>query len=700
MVENLNKTVNEKKSKLKLKNKNDQKFDKSLSISKEEEKYNIISEEDGRLIIKDSSIKEIKKSENSECEEEEIKDLEDLLSTFNMEREERKRLFTRNEEKKEESFESKYRRKYKIFANVSNKDIMNYNFRYIFKDDPIKKFALGNFFNNAYVMDIEADSVSEWSKVFRDIFLEDFTMEDLHKLKYLKTQKERNEYCLKKFIAVMNKYKEKFYDLGKFMVLTLDEICQFLNEIKEKRYCDALKDEDMFYRSRFMNEHKVEGFDLVDYYSKLRQDYFVYEEEKTKIKIVVILYGKGLDNFIFLNNPSEKAIEEFKKIKDKEIKEITEDGIIIKTDRFCRDVIKSIYPLMKQQYYDDRSNILIIVRDASSYSPASSRGMFDWVDIEDDKYSLVMKKLKENLLTKLYDDKNNDEEYRGYEIYDENKEKQKQVVNVESPKYCLKNSSDQDIFTKDDKTSKYFSEITYKIKGDPRYKDIFNFDADTINKKTKEDYKYNGLKSYMEKKRINYIDFVPQDANEVFKIRFYGDDEACFSEKDMGRIGNKVVTYILKNFFSIADESKDSFYQTVKDVNRTLKSYQEYYENDKKLQDYLLDMRVRNCYCRHSAFDNFFIFVEKKDYATFPIDCSKDYRGYIPIANLIMKSFHEYKHPFSNKIFDMHNKYIEDYLLKVIENLHYASSNSEKIIKEVVKKGPFDIKVFKNISYY
>ena len=65
-----------------------------------------------------------------------------------------------------------------------------------------------------------------------------------------------------------------------------------------------------------------------------------------------------------------------------------------------------------------------------------------------------------------------------------------------------------------------------------------------------------------------------------------------------------------------------------------------------------------------------------------------------------MKSYHEYKHPFSNKIFDMHNKYIEDYLLKVVENLNYARFNSEKIIKDVVSKGPFDIKVFKNISYY
>ena len=54
----------------------------------------------------------------------------------------------------------------------------------------------------------------------------------------------------------------------------------------------------------------------------------------------------------------------------------------------------------------------------------------------------------------------------------------------------------------------------------------------------------------------------------------------------MGRIANKVITYILKNFFSVADESEVSFYQTVKYVNRTLKAYREYYENDKKIQDY------------------------------------------------------------------------------------------------------------------
>ena len=54
----------------------------------------------------------------------------------------------------------------------------------------------------------------------------------------------------------------------------------------------------------------------------------------------------------------------------------------------------------------------------------------------------------------------------------------------------------------------------------------------------------------------------------------------------MGRIANKVITYIFKIFFSVADESEVSFYQTVKYVNRTLKAYREYYENDKKIQDY------------------------------------------------------------------------------------------------------------------
>ena len=595
-------TVKEKKNKLKLKKKCDKKCDEILTESKEEEKKDdIINEENGKLVIKDSTIKEIKKSEVTEYEkEEEVKDLKDLLSTFNLEKNETKKSVVKKEENKEESEEdlykselnkselnkSKMKKRYKVLAKVGSKDMIIYSLKCKTQDDLIKNLALDNLFTDSYLMDIEVESIGEWSRVFRDIFLEKFTMEDLHKLKYLKTQKERNEYCLKKFVGVINKYKEEFYDLGKFRVLTIDEICQFLNEIREKRYCDALKDEDMFYRSRFMNEHKVEGFNLIDYFSKLRQDYFVYEDEETKIKIVVILYGKGLDNFIFLNNPSEKAIEEFKKIKDREIKEITEDGIIIKTDRFCKDVIKSIYPLMKQQYYDDRSNILIIVRDASSYSPKNSRSMFDWVDIEDNKYNFIMNNLKKNLLTRLYDDKNNDKEYRCYEIYDGNEEKQKQVINIEQPKYCSKDSSDQDIFTKDDKTSKYLAEITYKIKGEPKYKDIFNFDSDTINKKTKEDYRYNGLKNYMKEKKINYIDFVPQDANEVFTIKFYGDDKNCFSEKNMGRIANKIITYILKNFFSVADESEVSFYQTVKYVNRTLKAYREYYENDKKIQDY------------------------------------------------------------------------------------------------------------------
>ena len=72
----------------------------------------------------------------------------------------------------------------------------------------------------------------------------------------------------------------------------------------------------------------------------------------------------------------------------------------------------------------------------------------------------------------------------------------------------------------------------------------------------------------------------------MFTIKFYGDDKNCFLEKNMGRIANKVITYILKNFFSVADESEVSFYQTVKYVNRTLKAYREYYENDKKIQDY------------------------------------------------------------------------------------------------------------------
>ncbi len=549
-------------------------------------------------------------------------------------------------------------------------------------------------FQDSLGLNIENDAVYEWSKIFRNIFYNECTLEDFKRFGNLKTIKERDEFLQERFIKIMDKYRGRAYDSKKFEILKLNEIYQFMNEIAEKRYCDVLNDEDMFCLQRFLNDHMVEGFKLTDWISKLRHGYFIFEDEETKIKIVAILYGKGLDNFIFLRKPTEDALEEYRKIKDKDIeREITEDGILIRVDIFSKDLIKSIYPLMKQQYYDEPSNILIIVRDASSYERGRKKSLLDWVDFDHNKYDKIMEGLKENLFNRLYEDN-----YGDFKLKKPLEEQEPEnVVEEKGLTYDIKESDNRKIFTVNGVESKFLAEVTYRLKGDARYKDVFNFDSEGVNKKIEEDRRCVNLRKYMLDKGINYIEFVPQNEKEIFKVKFYGDDEKFFSKDNIEVISNSILSLILKRFFSPDVKNNVSFYEEVKNLNIVLKTYDEYCKDHEKLGKYLDEKESQNCFYCHEAIEFMpKIFEIKKNLVTIPIDCSPNYRGYIPIIPLIIESFGKYKVPFSNKIFDMNNKYIEDYLLRVIENLYDASLNGEKIAKDVIYKSPFDIKVLKN----
>lgn len=551
-------------------------------------------------------------------------------------------------------------------------------------------------FQDSLGLNIENDAVYEWSKIFRNIFYNECTLEDFRNFGNLKTIKERDEFLQERFKKIMEKYRGKVYDSKKFEILRLHEIYQFMNEITEKRYCDVLNDEDMFCLQRFLNDHMVEGFKLIDWISKLRHGYFIFEDEETKIKIVAILYGKGLDNFIFLRKPTEDALEEYRKIKDKDIeREITEDGILIRVDIFSKDLIKSIYPLMKQQYYDEPSNILIIVRDASSYERGRKKSLLDWVDFDHNKYDKIMEGLKENLFNRLYEDNYGD--FKLKKVVEE--QEPGNVVEEKGLTYDIKESDNRKIFTVNGVESKFLAEVTYNLKGDARYKDIFNFDSEVVNQKIEEDKRYVDLRKYMIDKEINYIEFVPQNEKEILKVKFYGDDEKFFSKDDMVMVSNNILSFIVKKFFAPDVKNNVSFYEGVKNLNVVLKTYNEYCKDHEKLGKYIDEKEKQNCFYCHGAIEYMPKIIEIKErLVTIPIDCSPNYRGYIPIIPLIIESFGKYGVPFSNKIFDMDNKYIEDYLLRIIENLYDASLNGEKIAKDVIHKNPFDIKVLKNLN--
>lgn len=663
------------------KEKKDQKKQNEKVIKKENKKEKKeITEQNNKKVIEEK--KQSVVDQNSKKEEKKKNEFENLLEIF---KDLKSLVGLNNDEENKEDINLKG---YLSPLNVPGCERMNEALRN-------KALLCSNVpFKDSLGLNIDNDAKYEWSKIFRYIFYNDCTLEDFKKFGNLKTIKERDEFLQERFIKIMDKYMDKVYDSKKFKILRLDEIYQFMDEITEKRYCDVLNDEDMFCLQRFLNDHMVKGFKLVDWISKLRHSYFIFEDEETKIKIVVILYGKGLDNVIFLRKPTEDALEEYNKIKDRDIeREITEDGIIINVDVFSKDLIKSIYPLIKQQYYDDPKNILIIVRDASSYVRGRSKSLLDWVDFDHNKYDKIMEGLKENLFNKLYEDNYGDFKLkRALEEQEIKNVKEKEVL-----RYDIKENDNKKLFTINGTESKFLAEVTYHLRGDARYKDIFNFDSEAVNQKIEEDRRCVNLKKYMIDRGINYIEFVPQNEKEILKVKFYGDDEKFFSKDKIEVISNTIIAFIVKKFFLPDVKNNVTFYEGVKNLNRVLKTYNEYCKDHEKLGKYIDEKERQNCFYCHGAIENIpKIFEMKEMLVTIPVDCSPNYRGYIPIIPLIIESFGKYNVPFSNKIFDMDNRYIEDYILRVIENLYDASLNGEKIAKDVIHKGPYDIKVLKN----
>ncbi len=81
--------------------------------------------------------------------------------------------------------------------------------------------------------------------------------------------------------------------------------------------------------------------------------------------------------------------------------------------------------------------------------------------------------------------------------------------------------------------------------------------------------------------------------------------------------------------------------------------------------------------------------------STVPIDWSEKYRGEIPFIDLITKSFSKYKEPFSNKVMDVDSPFINDYVLRVYENL----VDGINVLKETINNNMISVEVLKNLDY-
>ncbi len=459
-----------------------------------------------------------------------------------------------------------------------------------------------------------------------------------------------------------NKYKNKIYYHTDKLGLSLKDMMCFTLEFREKMKYDTLFDKEFFFRENYFISRKLKGYKLLDFFVKTRREYFWFLDKETKINVLVILFGENLKHVIFLRNPNEIVLKEAEKVTKIE-KHIDKYGIRFISDDINEWHIKQLYPCLKEQYFYDSKNILFIVRD--SYEKFTEEELDIRLEFEHFKYRYILNLLRNKLFHSLYDD-----DYPILEVTDDKKDDNKNQNDTKI--YKVLELDNEDFFKNEDKKHKYVAQLTYNLDCDARFKDIFNLDSEYLNKNFKDLINEFGYKK---------IEVKPQDLEDVFTVKFYGDDEKFTTEENLKKLMDEIMKNIIKKQYD-----EDFF-----DSNIVIKRFKHYLNDSEELDSYYKDRPDENRLRR-------ILLKKNKTYllrsaAVGVVDWSEKYRGYLPMIDLIIKSFGKFKLPFSNKVIDIEENYIEDYVLRVYENMRCGVETFEKTIK----KGPNEVKVFKNI---
>lgn len=498
----------------------------------------------------------------------------------------------------------------------------------------------------------------------------------------------KNE-IFKKLKVLYDKNKDKiFFNPSNVGFSVTDLIRNFNLEFKNILHNSVRFDKDFLLRDNFVCAFKVPGYKTKKMVTKFTNRYYVYEEEESKARVVLAVPGWDFKHIIILKNPNEKTLKKAEELKNVE-KYIEKDEIRIVNDSINEDFIKKIYPCVKNQYYDDRDNLLVLIKDATKGYFKNRLNGNDELQFENEKYTTILKILKEHLFSRIYNDYDFDLKYVD-EKKEEQENEQKKVLN--SFEYFKEEN--KDFFEKDEEVYKYCSEVEFKL---PKHfkaksKDILDFDRD-------------GLKNFLkdELENCGYFNF---DVNfdilkDSLKLKFFGNDDKSFKQEEFSENLDKIKTKLISEFCYDFDKNEPltGFLLKCNSLNRPLKMYENIRTNEKKFERFFYDNRsldrLRIDFI--NEFPRSFNEGFEKNFATAVIDWSKEYRAKTPMWDLIIKSFkdNEKGELFSDEVFDIENDTINDYVLRIYENLKNASFDLANLFFE----GESRVKIYENLNY-
>ena len=468
----------------------------------------------------------------------------------------------------------------------------------------------------------------------------------------------------KKLAVLYNKNKDKvFLDPSK-LGFYLDELVENFNlELKNILHNSVRFDKDFILRDSYLHNVVVPDYKVKKMVTKFMNRYYVYEEEETKMNVVLAIPGWDYKHVIFLKNPNKKTLKIAEELRN--VKKIVEkDGIKFINDDINEDFIAKIYPCLKEQYYDEKDNILILIKDVLN-SFCRKELDFDSQN-ENYKYTTILKLLKDNLFTKLYNDNYNDYPTK----YNDEKKEENEKNEENSNNFEYLKEENKDFFKKDQEIYKYCAEVEYKLPKnfEAKGKDILDFDRDGLK---------NLLKNELEKHGYFNFDVDFDILKDSLKMKFFGNDEQDFKKEkflnNLGEINEKLISEWDYDFNN--SKNLTGFLLKCNSLNRPLKMYENIRTDKKKFEKFFRDNwelnRLRFYFTTnyeksfHEGFD--------KNFAVASIDWVNEYRAKTPIWDLILKSFKERGELFSEKVFDIEDDVINDYVLRIYENLKNAS---------------------------
>lgn len=642
-------------------------------------------------------------------------------------------FFDKNKEKEKEQKKEKVSRRLRLFDDFDEE----YKPKYIVKDDYSVEYykeamhklkCLIKYFKKGYLRAlmlyfklIKGKSVLGMSLKDGDIlYPTKEIVENDYKFVLLKTfskfgRKNILDICTKKNMTVSDyffnlskklysKYKDRIYNNAENLGFDIGEVVDnFLLENQYKIYCDMLYDKDLFYYKNYSDNQKVQGYEISNLINKTGNIYTIYEDERTKINLVLIKDSQDCNLIVFIREPNNYVLKlakdlakDFSDVDVKKsdlglqitLKNIDNTGIGEK--EFDYDVFNRLLPILNNIYCKSKGkDILFILEDAYPFEGFLNDFMKDKNSFEGGDrvfFKRVLNALKTNLLDKLNEDLSvyESEQAQQFETEGYFKEQKKE------PKLG------KEFFTYDNVTAKYVADVKCAIPKSYLAKDreIFNFCDELFRIFYPRILDIRDL----DFRKIKAIKLVSENKEDCFHFKIYTDSEYVVKNiKSYCLALLKEIAYTLE---WILRSKPKILYR----LNKTLGRYYGYLEDEKRLDEYFKKNYHENLIKKDlfQEYKEVYDSVDGKRYfkkasAVACVDWSKLYRGSIPIIELILKSFAKESYPFSDYYFDIvDGNCIEDYILRICENVKNGVVKFRNFVNFCSNDGSLlDIKIYK-----